>query len=88
MNLSITLNAEQTAALDDLLAGYNANRPEPVTTTVYLETVVVGLINDKAKQRFDDTAKALVESVRLLPYENRIAITEQVETQVASAAQS
>jgi hypothetical protein len=49
MNLSITLNTEQTAALDDLLADYNANRNTPVTATVYLETVLTGIINDKVQ---------------------------------------
>jgi len=84
MNLSIALNAEQTAALDDLLAGYNATRQEPVTATAYLETVLTGIIDDKVKRRFDDTAAALVNATRQLPYEQRQALIAQVQSAVKS----
>lgn len=85
MNISVTLNAEQIAALDDLLAGYNANRDTPVTATVYLETVLTGIINDKVKQRFDATATALVNATRQLPYETRQALIAQVQSAVTQS---
>ena len=44
MNITITLNAEQQGALDDLVAAYNANRDEPVTATAYLQTVLLDIV--------------------------------------------
>lgn len=82
MNLSITLNTEQTAALDDLVAGYNTNQQVPVTSQVYLETVLAGIINDKVKQRFDATATELVSAARQLSYESCQALIAQVQAAV------
>lgn len=84
MNLSITLNAEQTAALDDLVAEYNTGKLEAAqpTSQVYLETVIVGIINDKVKQKLNTTASQLVEAARKLPYENRLALISQAQAAV------
>jgi hypothetical protein len=79
MNLSITLNTEQAAALDDLLASHNAGLDAPVSAEAYLQTVLLGIIDDKVSQRFEATAANLVNASRQLPYESRIALIAQVQ---------
>jgi hypothetical protein len=82
MNLSITLNTEQTAALDDLLASHNAGLDAPVSAEAYLQTVLLGIIDDKVSQRFEATAANLVNASRQLPYESRIALIAQVQAAI------
>ena len=79
MNLSITLNTEQTAALDELLASHNAGLDAPVSAESYLQTVLLGIIDDKVSQRFEATAANLVNASRQLPYDSRIALIAQVQ---------
>jgi hypothetical protein len=82
MNLSITLNTEQAAALDDLLASHNAGLDAPVSAEAYLQTVLLGIIDDKVSQRFEATAAHLVNASRQLPYESRIALIAQVQAAI------
>jgi hypothetical protein len=82
MNLSITLNTEQAAALDDLLASHNAGLDAPVSAEAYLQTVLLGIIDDKVSQRFEATAANLVNASRQLPYESRIALIAQVQAAI------
>jgi hypothetical protein len=82
MNLSITLNTEQAAALDDLLASHNAGVDAPVSAEAYLQTVLLGIIDDKVSQRFEATAANLVNASRQLPYESRIALIAQVQAAI------
>jgi hypothetical protein len=82
MNISITLDTEQTAALDELLADYNATLVTPVTAEDYLQAVLIGAVNDKVAQRFEATASSLVEAARQLSYEDRLALIAQVEAAV------
>jgi len=82
MNITITLDTEQTGALDDLLADYNKKRDEPVTAEVYLVTVLTGLINDKVKRNFETTAGALVAAAKSLPYEARLQLIADVQAKL------
>jgi hypothetical protein len=82
MNLSITLNTEQAAALDDLLASHTAGLDAPVSAEAYLQTVLLGIIDDKVSQRFEATAANLVNASRQLPYESRIALIAQVQAAI------
>jgi hypothetical protein len=82
MNLSITLNTEQAAALDDLLASHNAGLDAPVSAEAYLQAVLLGIIDDKVSQRFEATAANLVNASRQLPYESRIALIAQVQAAI------
>ncbi len=82
MNLSITLNTEQAAALDDLLASHSADLDAPVSAEAYLQTVLLGIIDDKVSQRFEATAANLVNASRQLPYESRIALIAQVQAAI------
>ena len=82
MNISITLNTEQAAALDELLASYNASLESPVSAEVYLEAVLTGIIDDKVERRFEATASNLVNASKQLPYESRIALIAQVQAAI------
>jgi len=82
MNLSITLNTEQAAALDDLLVSHNAGLDAPVSAEAYLQTVLLGIIDDKVSQLFEATAANLVNASRQLPYESRIALIAQVQAAI------
>jgi hypothetical protein len=84
MNISITLNTEQTAALDDLLASHNAGLEAPVSAEAYLQTVLLGIIDDKVERQFEATANNLVKASKQLPYESRIALIAQVQAAIES----
>ena len=80
MQLELTLDAEQLSALDDLLADYNAGRSEPLTAKVYLETVVIGLVDERVKRNFEAVASALVSAAKSAPYEKRLELIELVQS--------
>ena len=82
MNISITLNTEQTAALDDLLASHNESLQSPVSAEVYLAAVLMGIIDHKVDRRFEATASNLVNASKQLPYESRIALIAQVQAAI------
>jgi hypothetical protein len=84
MNISITLDTEQTAALDDLLASHNAGLEAPVLAEAYLQTVLLGIINDNVERKFEATANNLVKASKQLPYESRIALIAQVQAAIES----
>lgn len=83
MNISITLDTEQTAVLDDMLADFNNGKANPVTSEIYLQEVLMGCINDKVKQNFQASAKNLIEMAEAAPYEQRLALIELVQSQLA-----
>ena len=81
MNISITLDTEQTAALDDMLADFNNGKANPVTSEIYLQEILMGCINNKVKQNFQASAKNLIEMAAI--YEQRLALIELVQSQLA-----
>ena len=83
MNIKITLDTEQTAALNDMLADFNNGKENPVTSEVYLQEVLMSCINDKVKQNFQASSKKLVEMAEAAPYEQRLALIELVQSQLA-----
>lgn len=84
MNILLELNLEQSDALQELVDGYNAEKTVQVTSQEYLSIVLQGIINDKVSQMFEQTASALVNASRLLPYDARIALISQVESAINS----
>lgn len=82
MNLTLTLNAEQQSALDDLRADYNQGRETPVSESTYLETVLLGIINDRVAKKFKDSADALVAAAKALPYEARLQLIADVQAKL------
>lgn len=83
MNISITLDTEQTAALDDMLADFNNGKANPVTSEIYLQEILMGCINNKVKQNFQASAKNLIEMAEAAPYEQRLALIDLVQSQLA-----
>ena len=84
MNLSIQLNAEQESAANDLLTYYNKSQDAPLSLEDYFQTVLTGIINDKVNKNFEVAAQALVAGAKALPYENRIALIAQVQSQLGA----
>lgn len=82
MDLHITLNTEQTAALNELVETYNLTSDVKATSVDYLQLVLTNIINDKVNQKFNASASQLVEAARKLPYEARLALISQVESTV------
>jgi len=82
MNLSISLNSEQESAANDLLADYNQSQETPLTLEEYFQTVLLGIVNDKVSKNFEATANALVAGAKALSYEDRVALIEQVQSQL------
>jgi hypothetical protein len=82
MNISISINAEQQSALDDLLSEYNATQEAPVDAETYLSAVLTGIINDRVTRNFEASANALVSAAKSLPYEARLALIADVQAQL------
>lgn len=83
MNISINLDEEQTGALDGLVADYNASREAPVTAGEYLQTVVIGIVNDRVKRNFESVASALVAAAKSAPYAKRQALIATVQSELS-----
>jgi hypothetical protein len=82
MNLSIQLNSEQESAANDLLVAYNKSQETPLTLEEYFQTVLIDVVNDKVAKNFEATANALVAGAKALPYESRVALIAQVQSQL------
>lgn len=76
---SITLNAEQQSALSDMLTDYNAVTGQPITREQYLQSILVGCINDRVSRNYDAAVERLKTATKQLPYETRLALIAQVE---------
>lgn len=84
MNITISLNSEQSNALDDLVADYNATQATPVSAETYLASVITGIVNDKVARNFEETANALVAAAKSLSYEARLALVADVQAQLTA----
>jgi len=82
MNISITLNEEQTNALKDLVDAFNTNKPSPVSSTEYLQTILIGIINDKVKSNFKKSADSLVSGAESLSYSDRLELIALVQSKL------
>jgi hypothetical protein len=85
MNISIplTLDAEQSAALDMLVAEYNSgNQSADLSAKEYLALVLTNSINDKVARNFENAVRRLGDAAKALPYEQRLALIAQVESQI------
>ena len=81
MNISISLTSEQNAALDDLLAEYVApTQSAPISADTYLQTVLMGVINDKVSEKFNKAASELVKAVQEAPYPKQVEIISLVKS--------
>jgi hypothetical protein len=82
MNISIILNAEQSNALDDLLADYNGTQETHVDAETYLVHVITGIVNDRVTRNFEASANALVSAAKSLPYEARLQLIAEVQAKL------
>lgn len=81
MTITLTLTAEQTDALNAKVAERNVLKPEAeYTPESHLEECVMGLINGYTADAYNAAVKRLGEGAAKLPYEQRQALIEQVES--------
>ena len=78
MNISITLDEEQTDALESLRLAYD----ETLTAEEYLLTVLMGVINSEVNRKFEVAAAGLVADAKSLPYQTRLGLIAQVRAAV------
>lgn len=84
MNYS-TLTTEQRAALDSLKSCHckTANL-NSITDAEFETAVMTGIINGEAKRLFDAAVQRLATAAASMPYDARMSIVAQVESQVAA----
>lgn len=86
MNLNISLNPEQTRALESLAAEYNTQAKTSLTTEEYASQVILGVVNARVYARFDASVKELADASAKLSYETRMALIAQVQNSIAAAS--
>ena len=78
MDISITLDEEQTDALDSLRAAFD----DSLTAEEYLAQVLVDIVNAEVSRQFTLVANDLVAGAKALPYASRVALIAQVQSQL------
>lgn len=82
--MNITLNSEQRAALDSLKEARKTQTNLDLTDDDYIATVMLGIIDGEAKRLFDAAVQRLATAAASIPYDARMSIVAQVESQVAA----
>ncbi len=81
MNIALTLTDEQTDALNAKVAERNALKPEvDYTPESHIEECVMGLIDGYTAEAYNAAVKRLGEGAARLPYKERQALIQQVES--------
>lgn len=81
MNITLTLTDEQTDALNAKVAERNALKPEvDYTPESHIEECVMGLIDGYTAEAYNAAVKRLGDGAAKLPYTQRKALIEQVES--------
>lgn len=89
MNISLSLNQEQTDALTGVLAGINAQRAaatppqEPLTAEDYLALVLMKAVDSYVATAYQNAVKRLGDAAAQLPYAERTALIAQVESSLS-----
>jgi len=78
ISVSIKLDAEQQAALEDLRSEYNA----AVTNDEYLAEVLRGAIQGRVEANYKAALDRIGAAAKGLPFESRIALISQIESQL------
>ena len=82
--MNFTLNTEQQAALNSLKESHKLQTGLNLTDDEYINTVMLGIINDETKRLFDAAVQRLATAAASMPYDARMSIVAQVESQVAA----
>lgn len=82
MNYS-SLTPEQRAALDSLKKSHAKMTGSETTLSdaEYESMVMTGIINGEAKRLFDAAVERLANAARSMPYVDRIALIQHIESQ-------
>jgi hypothetical protein len=78
ISTSITLDAEQQAALEDLRSEYDP----AATNDEYLAEVLRGAIQGRVEANYKAALDRIGAAAKGLPFESRIALISQIESQL------
>jgi hypothetical protein len=76
--VTIELDAEYQAALNDLIADYR----EPILPQAYLAEVLRGAIRGRVEANYQAALNRIGAAARAMPFENRVALIQQIESQI------
>jgi len=82
--MNFTLNTEQRAALNSLKESHILQTGLNLTDDEYIHTVMLGIIDGEAKRLFDAAVQRLATAAASMPYDARMSIVAQVESQAAA----
>jgi hypothetical protein len=80
MNISITLNDEQTASLEWRVDAHNAAHETTLTASEYLEWLLNTAVASYVSDDIRNTALSIEAASRQLPDASRLAFTADVQT--------
>jgi hypothetical protein len=85
MQIDLLLNQEQLDAIGRRVAGYNAASGQTLTSETFLARSIMADINGYVTEDFSAAVARLGQGAATLPYEARLALIAQVESQLAPA---
>jgi len=80
MNISITLNDEQTASLQWRVDAHNAANETTLTASEYLQWLITTAVESYVSEDIRKTAASIEAASRQLPDAKRLAFTSDVQT--------
>jgi hypothetical protein len=83
MQLTISLNSEQLASLQSRVDSFNAVSETQATPESYVASIVMASINGFVEADFNGAVQRLGEAAKAMPFDARIALIQQVESQLA-----
>jgi hypothetical protein len=83
MNIPLTFDAEHQSAVDGLRAKYNADTNQNLTEPQYHAAVLLGIYDGEVKSLFDQAVLSIGAAAASLPYADRQALIEQIQSQLS-----
>jgi hypothetical protein len=79
MNITLpTLDVEQQAQLDAMLAKHNQETSQGLTAPEYLAAVIMGILNEAKRRKIEETGRQLIDAARQLSDADRLDFTAKV----------
>lgn len=82
MNIQLNLDAEQTAALEGVVARRNAANSTAITPAQHLAEICVAEVLRYVETAYEEASRQLVEAARALSYEQRQQLMAGVQQQL------
>lgn len=85
MNITLpTLDVEQQAQLDAMLAKHNQQTGQSLDTPAYLASVLMGILNEAKRRKIEETGQKLIDAARQLSDADRLDFTNKVAALLTS----